>query len=206
MITLVDYGLGNLRAFQNIYKGLNIPVSVARTAVELEGAKKLILPGVGAFDWAMTRLNESGMRDALQSLVCVEGVPVLGVCVGMQMLANSSEEGEMEGLGWIEAEVRRLQGPESSQRLSLPHMGWNSAAVQRYNPLLAGLSQEAEFYFLHSYYFAPVRDRDSVATSHYGQDFVSVVNSENVFGTQFHPEKSHAWGVRLLKNFAELAD
>ena len=204
MITLVDYGLGNLKAFENIYKRLNVPISIASNAAELRSATKLILPGVGAFDWAMVKLNESGMRETLDTLVCEEAVPILGVCVGMQMLANRSEEGELDGLGWLDADVVKFKEVEDSVGVSLPQMGWNAVSVQRESPLFASLSEDAEFYFLHSYYFSPKNRNDVLSLSHYGNDFVSAVNSRNIYGTQFHPEKSHSWGVQLLKNFAEL--
>lgn len=204
MITLVDYGLGNLKAFENIYNSLNVPVSIARNAAELQSATKLILPGVGAFDWAMAKLNESGMRESLDTLVCEQAVPVLGVCVGMQMLANRSEEGQLDGLGWLDADVIKFKEVKGSVGVSLPQMGWNTMSVQRESPLFTNLAEDAEFYFLHSYYFLPKDRKDALSTSHYGSDFVSVVNFRNIFGTQFHPEKSHSWGVQLLKNFAEL--
>jgi len=204
LITLVDYGLGNLKAFQNIYKSLNVPVTVASTAAELHSATKLILPGVGAFDWAMSKLNESGMRESLDKLVLENAVPVLGICVGMQMLANQSEEGELDGLGWLDADVIKFKQVDGLAGVSLPQMGWNTLSVQRESLLFANLPDEAEFYFLHSYYFSPKDRNDALSISHYGNEFVSAVNSRNIYGTQFHPEKSHSWGVQLLKNFAKL--
>jgi len=204
LITLVDYGLGNLKAFKNIYRSLNVPVCIASTAAELKSATKLILPGVGAFDWAMTKLNESGMRGQLDTLVCEKAVPVLGVCVGMQMLANGSEEGKLDGLGWLDADVVKFKKVDGSAGVSLPQMGWNSISIQRESPLFVDLAEGAEFYFLHSYYFLSKDSGDALSISHYGNDFVSAVNSRNIYGTQFHPEKSHSWGIQLLKNFAEL--
>lgn len=202
MITIVNYGLGNVKAFENIYRRLGMPVSVASSTAGLTEATKLILPGVGAFDWAMKKLGDSGMQEKLDQLVSGERIPVLGVCVGMQMLANSSEEGRLDGLGWIDAEVRKIES--ESEELNLPHMGWNDLKVCRDTPLLSRLPEDPEFYFLHSYHFLPQAQEDIVATSLYGTDIVAVVQSGNVFGTQFHPEKSHAWGVQILKNFGEL--
>lgn len=203
MITLVDYGVGNIQAFAYIYRRLNIPVAVARTADQLESAVKIILPGVGAFDWAMTLLEASGMRACLDELVTVQKRPVLGVCVGMQMMAKRSEEGSLAGLGWINAEVRRFDDSSFSQKTHLPHMGWNSARPCDKQDLFKGM-EAPHFYFLHSYYFAPTNPGDTLATTDYNGPFTSAVRSGNVFGTQFHPEKSHQWGIQLLKNFAEL--
>ncbi|BBJ00641.1 imidazole glycerol phosphate synthase subunit HisH 2 [Ferrigenium kumadai] len=203
MITLVDYGLGNIQAFVNIYKRLNIPVTVAQTADALTAAERIILPGVGAFDWAMTRLNESGMRDCLDELVLVKKRPVLGVCVGMQMMARRSDEGKLPGLGWIDAEVVRFDEAGFSQKTHLPHMGWNDVQPRDSSILFNGMTSP-RFYFLHSYYFAARNADEVVAWTDYGISFASAVQSGNVFGTQFHPEKSHQWGVQLLKNFAEL--
>jgi glutamine amidotransferase len=203
MITLVDYGLGNIQAFANIYKRLNIPVSVAKSASELELSEKIILPGVGAFDWAMTKLNNSGMRDCLDRLVLDHRRPVLGVCVGMQMMARRSDEGEMQGLGWIDGEVLKLDASRLSDATRLPHMGWNDVHPTTEDSLFRSL-ESPRFYFLHSYYFQTERSADVLATTAYGAEFASAVARENVFGTQFHPEKSHQWGVSLLKNFAEL--
>ena len=202
MISIVDYGLGNVQAFANIYKRLNIPVTVARSAEDLRNADKVILPGVGAFDWAMTRLNDSGMRDTLESLVAAGRSQVLGVCVGMQMMARSSEEGTLEGLGWIDAEVRKFSIATPDGRL--PHMGWNDVAPRVGDGLFRELGTGAQFYFLHSYYVAPRNAGVVLAVTDYQQTFASSVGARNVYGVQFHPEKSHRWGIQLLRNFAEL--
>lgn len=204
MISIVDYGLGNVQAIAHIYKRLGVPVTLARSAGELAGAERLILPGVGAFDWAMTRLIESGMRDALDRLVLAERKPVLGICVGMQMMARRSDEGTIAGLGWIDAEVKRFDRATMPEHTLLPHMGWNDVSPRPGDPLFAGLEADARFYFLHSYYFQPSESADALATTNYGGVFVSAVRRDNVMGAQFHPEKSHQWGIQLLKNFAEL--
>ncbi len=202
MITLVNYGLGNIQAFANIYKRLNIPFEVAQTSEELAGAQKIILPGVGAFDWAMSRLEESGMRACLDELVLNRKRPVLGICVGMQMMARCSEEGELPGLGWIDAEVRRFDESAFCQKTRLPHMGWNDVSPVETKSLFNSIDSP-QFYFLHSYYFAPSNSVDVLATTDYNGSFTSAVQVGHMFGVQFHPEKSHQWGVQLLKNFAE---
>ena len=203
MIALVDYGLGNIHAFVNIYKSLNIPVVVADNAEKLDSADHVLLPGVGAFDWAMTKLNDSGMRSLLDDMVLVRKIPVLGVCVGMQMMAHRSDEGELPGLGWIDAEVKRFDETRFRQQTHLPHMGWNDVSPRDVECLFKGITAP-RFYFLHSYYFVPANQDDVLAMTDYSCSYPSAVRSGNVFGTQFHPEKSHQRGIQLLKNFAEL--
>lgn len=204
MIGIVDYGLGNIRAFENIYRRLGIDASPVRTGEELSRADRLILPGVGAFDWAMSCLKSSGMLDALNSRVLEEATPVLGVCVGMQIMGDSSDEGEATGLGWIPGRVERFEDRWFNQRTHLPHMGWNDIAPAVGEPLFEGI-EAPQYYFLHSYFFRPEKEEHAIARSHYGIDFASALRRGNIWATQFHPEKSHDWGVALLKNFAELA-
>jgi glutamine amidotransferase len=204
MITIINYGLGNVQAFANLYKRLNIPVAVATTAPDFKNATKLILPGVGAFDHAMELLDASGMRGTVDDLVLNQGMPVLGVCVGMQILAGSSEEGKLTGLGWIDGRVRRFDEKTLRQPARLPHMGWNDVVPKSGARLFSGLEQDSRFYFLHSYYFDCASNDNVLATSEYGIAFGCAVRSKNIYGVQFHPEKSHDYGVRLLKNFAEL--
>lgn len=200
MIAIIDYGLGNILAFRNVYERLNIPVAVARTAADLERSTKLILPGVGSFDHAMERLEASGMRPAIEDRVLRQGMPVLGICVGMQMLAAGSEEGKLPGLGWIGGTVKRFRGAA----LALPHMGWNDVVPTRPGGLFAGMEKDARFYFLHSYYFECRDPQDSLAVADYGGDYSCAVAHGAIHGVQFHPEKSHHWGVQLLRNFAEM--
>lgn len=205
LIAIVNYGLGNVQAFANIYKRLGMPVRVACSAKELQGdTDKIILPGVGAFDWAMSRLNESGMRPVLENLVILNKIPVLGVCVGMQILARRSDEGQMPGLGWIAGEVKKFGVDDRRQQVSLPHMGWNDVGPRDGACLFRGMEKDARFYFLHSYYFKPQRGEDTLSVTDYHGEFASGVRFGNVYGVQFHPEKSHGWGIHLLKNFAEL--
>lgn len=205
MITIIDYGLGNIKAFANIYERLNINVKIAKTKNDILGAEKLILPGVGAFDFAMSQLNSSGMRDAIEKEVISNKVPVLGVCVGMQMLANSSEEGELDGLGWIEGTVNKFDKKLlNSDLCRLPHMGWNNVNQSNKSNLFSNVPDLGRFYFLHSYYFNCNDNNNIISTSTYGSTFASAVNSNNIFGVQFHPEKSHFLGVQVLNNFAKL--
>lgn len=204
MITIADYGLGNILAFSNVYRRMNVPVNVARTAQELAGATKIVLPGVGSFDHAMELLDASGMRPTLDGLVLERQVPVLGICVGMQILARRSEEGQREGLGWIDGRVRALSAQTAATSLPLPHMGWNDIQPVGEQPLFRGMDGDARFYFLHSYFFECERHGDVAATASYGVDFACAVHRANVHGVQFHPEKSHHCGAALLQNFAEL--
>ena len=201
MIALVDYGLGNIQAFASIYRRLGICAQPISTAEALARASRIILPGVGAFDWAMEKLNNSGLREALDEAVMERKVPVLGVCVGMQMMAKQSEEGRAPGLGWVDAWVVRFDTSRFKQHTHLPHMGWNDACPISDHPLFAGLG-ESSFYFLHSYYFEPGTPDQVLSTTTYGGSFASAISAGNVYGTQFHPEKSHDAGIRLLKNFA----
>ena len=204
MITIIDYGVGNIFAFQNVYKRLDIPTKIAKSSQDLIDAEKLVLPGVGSFDFAMNQLNISGMREKLDELVLVKKIPVIGICVGMQIMGNRSDEGELEGLNWIDSEILKFDERLINQRTKLPHMGWNDVIPVKNHPLFIGLEKEAIFYFLHSFYFKCNNPEDSIAVSDYGISFSSAVNRENIFGIQFHPEKSHQFGEQLLHNFAKL--
>lgn len=204
MIAIVDYGLGNVHAIANIYKRLDLPCRLARQAEDFADASHIVLPGVGAFDWAMARLDASGMRDALDDAVLQRKKPVLGICVGMQMLARRSDEGSAAGLGWIDADVKHLDPGSADAPRQLPHMGWNDVQPMDRQGLFAGFEESPRFYFLHSYYFAPHHPADCLAEADYGARFACAVRHGHVHGVQFHPEKSHAWGIQLLKNFASL--
>jgi len=202
MITIVNYGSGNIQAICNIYSRLSIPVVVASTPEELRKGEKIILPGVGAFDQAMGELERSGLRVALDDCVLERRRPILGICVGMQLLANRSEEGMLPGLGWIDGVVKRFEPARFLQGTRLPHMGWNTAEPVRKDPLLTGVDLETGFYFLHSYYFSCMNPGDVLARTDYGGHYASVVNRGNIYGVQFHPEKSHQAGIQVLRNFA----
>lgn len=202
MITIVNYGSGNIEAISNIYKRANIEYHVAESPEELENAEKLILPGVGAFDRTMQQLIDSGLKSKLDELVLTKKIPVLGICVGMQIMANSSEEGELKGLGWIDGEVKKFDISTFTHKPHVPHMGWNSIKPQKKNNLLKNIDEEQGFYFLHTYYFSCNQPENILAETTYGTSFTSAVCNNNVYGTQFHPEKGHHNGVQLLKNFA----
>jgi len=204
MIAIIDYGLGNIKAFANVYSTLNIPVTIAKKSTDIKSADKIILPGVGAFDYAMQRLNDSGMRETLDEIVMMQKIPVIGICVGMQMLCKGSEEGNLPGLGWIDGEVKKFILPPGSNKMRIPHMGWNTIKPLKAVQLLDGLDKGSRFYFLHSYYFKCNNFKNVIAVTDYQGEFESIVNNENVYGVQCHPEKSHGWGVRLLENFAKL--
>lgn len=204
MIAIIDYGLGNVRAFANVYKSLNMPFKLASSSNDLKDATKIILPGVGAFDYAMKRLHESGMQDTLNELVLNGKVPVLGICVGMQILAHSSQEGTLPGLGWVDGVVKKFDTSTLNHGMLLPHMGWNNVQPLGNHKLFEGLDGSSTFYFLHSYYFhCHIKDH-VIATTDYGGQFASACGVGNIYGVQFHPEKSHQWGIQLLKNFGEL--
>lgn len=206
MVGIIDYGVGNISAFRNIYKQLNIPVKIVSKETDLTDVEKIILPGVGHFDYAMTRFHDSGMVEKINQMVIHENTPVVGICVGMQMMAKRSDEGILPGLGWIDAEVKKFDSSLTvgQTKLPLPHMGWNDIRSERTTPILTGLENDAQFYFLHSYYFVCNDENDRIASTNYGADFTCAANHKNVYGVQFHPEKSHKYGIQLLKNFAEL--
>ena len=204
MIGVLDYGSGNIAAITHIYSRLNIDCKVVRTCSDLAQTTKIVLPGVGAFDKTMELLDNSGMRNHLDRLILDESIPVLGVCVGMQIMANRSQEGEREGLGWINAEIVRLETSQLTAKPLLPHMGWNSITPARDNTIFDGVDCAKGFYFLHSYCFKCKHEADVLCYTDYGQTFPSAVHHGNIFGFQFHPEKSHLNGINIFKNFAAI--
>ena len=202
MITIVDYGMGNLGSIQNMFKRIKVESEITGDVDRISAAKKILLPGVGAFDAAMQRINESGLKKVLDKKAKVEKTPVLGICLGMQLLTNTSEEGKLPGLGWIDAETVRFQFADPS--LKVPHMGWNLVYKKNGSPLIQDLPEEPRFYFVHSYRVQCKNPADVLTTTSYGIDFHSIIQHENIYGAQFHPEKSHKFGMRLLENFARL--
>lgn len=203
MLVIVDYGIGNLASVHNMFKKIGVKeVVVSNDENIIAKATRILLPGVGAFDAGMSNLENSGLIQTLNQKALIEKVPVLGICLGMQLLTKCSEEGVKKGLGWIEAETLKFNlNPEL--KLKVPHMGWNYIKVQKQNPLIA-LESKHRFYFVHSYYVKCIDESQSLATSNFGFDFTCMVNKENIFGAQFHPEKSLKFGMKLLENFSKL--
>lgn len=205
MICIVDYGVGNIQAFLNLFKRLGVEARRAVKPEALTGAVRLVLPGVGHFDHAMQRLNDSGMRPKLEELVLGAQVPVVGICVGMQLLAQGSDEGNLPGLNWVPGRVRAFATQPKSADLPMPHMGWNDLQPRAHSKLFSkGFEESAQFYFLHSYFFDAEDKQDVAATANYGLDFDAAVSRGHIHGVQCHPEKSHHWGEQLLKNFVAL--
>jgi glutamine amidotransferase len=194
--------MGNLGSVANMLKKVGGACEIAATYTQVANASKILLPGVGRFDAAMSRLEELGWANVLREKART-GTPILGICLGMQLLAEHSEEGNAAGLGLIPGEVRRFRFDGQAQ-LRVPHMGWNRVHICKRHPLVNSLDQTAKFYFVHSYYFECREQRDHLLTTPYGQHFTSAVQRENIMGVQFHPEKSHRYGMLLLKNFVEL--
>ncbi|NYT78463.1 imidazole glycerol phosphate synthase subunit HisH [Alcaligenaceae bacterium] len=204
MIAILDYGMGNIASIQNMMRRVGGDAVITSDLKNVEGLSGIILPGVGAFDNAMQKLNASGIADVLRYFVLEQKTPFLGVCLGMQLLFESSEEGKLPGLGFIRGEVRRFTGPDfDSGKLKIPHMGWNVVQPREDAALFAGLDQEPRFYFVHSYHVVCADDRDIAATCNYGYDFTCSVHKENIYAAQFHPEKSHRFGMKVFENFME---
>jgi imidazole glycerol-phosphate synthase subunit HisH len=198
-ISIVNYGVANVGSMLNMMRKLGIPAEAISTPDEVARAEKIILPGIGAFDHGMKALTNLGLTEPLRRRVLDDRMPLLGVCLGMQMLGNGSEEGTLRGLDLIGGQCRRFQ----ANGIRVPHMGWNELAIRRPGGLLQGLD-EARFYFVHSYHFVCDDAQDELAMSHYGIDFTAAVNRGRVWGVQFHPEKSHRFGMALLRNFVAL--
>jgi glutamine amidotransferase len=203
MIAIVDFGMGNIGSIANMLKKVGAASKISSDPADIEAADKLILPGVGTFDNAMRNLTERGLIALLNKEVLLRKKPVLGLCLGMQLFTRRSEEGQLPGLSWLNAETVRFRFDESNAQLRIPQMGWNTIQIRRPHPLLADLGTDARFYFVHTYYVSCADAESILAETNYGLDFTSVVARENILGAQFHPEKSHKFGMRLLKNYAE---
>ena len=201
MIAIIDNNLGNLGSMSNMLRKIGAPAVVTSDAAEIERASKLILPGVGAFDTGMRNLSQRGLLEVLRYKALVEQVPILGVCLGMQLMAKHSEEGREAGLGWVDADVVRFQNAGDPQ-FKIPNMGWNSVRPAKEHHLIGDLGEESRFYFVHSYFLRCANADDVLLTAEYGCEFVAGFQHRNVMGVQFHPEKSHKYGMRLLANFA----
>ena len=204
MIGIVDYGSGNIQAIANIYKKLNISHKIISNPDDLFLANRLILPGVGSFDETMKELINSGLKLKLDDLVMNKNIPVLGICVGMQIMSNESEEGNLPGLGWIEGKVKKFDISKMSEKPFIPHMGWNKIFRCEENSIFNGIDNDIGFYFVHSYFFECKNKNNQLSSTLYGIEFSSSIFKNNIYGTQFHPEKSHGNGVKLLYNFATM--
>lgn len=201
MITIVDYGMGNLGSIVNMFKRIGVKAQITSDKDTIDKARKIVLPGVGAFDAAMAKIEQSGLRGVLDQKALEEKVPVLGVCLGMQLLTLGSEEGKLPGLGWIDAYTKKFPKLDG---LKVPHMGWNSALPSSSCELNQDLSEEPSFYFVHSFYVEARERKNSMMRTFHGLEFDSGIHKDNVYGVQFHPEKSHKYGMQLFKNFSNI--
>jgi glutamine amidotransferase len=204
MIIIIDYGLGNLGSMANMLKKIGAVAVVSSDPSAIGAANKLILPGVGSFDEGMKNLKTRGLLQVLNKRVLEDKIFILGVCLGMHLFTKKSEEGKIAGLGWIDAETVRFKFDGEKEKLKIPHMGWNTIKVKKESTLFRDPFPEMRFYFVHSYHAVCLKDDDILTETHYGYDFTSSFQRENIIGVQFHPEKSHKFGMKLLKNFAEL--
>lgn len=205
MIVILNYNIGNLSSIKNMLKKGGITdVLISDNPEDINKADKLILPGVGHFDYGMSQLRNTLFFDLMNKRVLEDKVPVLGVCLGAQLLTESSEEGSEKGLGWIKAKTRRFQTQKMATALKVPHMGWSDVHIQKQSRLFEGMEKEENrFYFVHTYHVVCEDATDELVRTHYGYDFTAGIERENVVGVQFHPEKSHKFGMRLLYNFAK---
>lgn len=201
MITIIDYGMGNIDSVVNMFYHIGAKCEVTADPSRINLATHILLPGVGAFDAAMDKITKLGICDILKEKALHQKVPLLGICLGMQLLTRGSEEGTRPGFGWIPADTRRLPGELG---IKIPHMGWNVAVRTRPCALTDRLEGEIRFYFVHTYCVKTDDPHDTVMQTRYGTDFAAAVQRDNIMGVQFHPEKSHRFGMQLLRNFAEL--
>ncbi len=201
MITIIDYDMGNSRSIVNMLNRIGVSAEITRDHSKINESKKIILPGVGSFDAAMTNLKKYNLIDILNKKVLLDKIPVLGICLGMQLLTDSSEEGDMDGLGWIQGKTIKFT---PSINIKVPHMGWNLVTPKSDSKLCKDINVDSRFYFVHSYYVKVLNKVDSCMQTNYSLLFDSAVERENIFGVQFHPEKSHKYGMQVLKNFSEI--
>jgi imidazole glycerol-phosphate synthase subunit HisH len=202
MVVVVNYGVGNIGSILNMLKKVGVEAVGSSAETDICAAEKLILPGVGAYDTAMAKIESVGLIPMLRDRVLNAGVPLLGICLGMQLLTKGSEEGSRRGLGWVDAQVVRFEKEKASGDIRIPHMGWNKVKPMQDHPLFRNLEDKARFYFVHSYHVVCGKER-VLSTTTYGYEFVSAMIQDNILGVQFHPEKSHKFGFQLLKNFVE---
>jgi imidazole glycerol-phosphate synthase subunit HisH len=204
MITIIDFGVGNLGSILNMCKRVDHHALVTSDIGEIKKASRLILPGVGSYDNGMKKLKEYDLIPVLNELVLGKKIPLLGICLGMQLLAKRSEEGELSGLGWIDAYFKKFSFSSESSHLKIPHTGWNIVESTKPNSLIPVNQNEQRFYFVHSYHAVCNHADDIMATTHHGYEFTAAFSHENIYGVQFHPEKSHRFGMALMKKFLDL--
>lgn len=204
MVVIIDYKMGNLGSIKNMLKKIGVSAVISSEAIDIEKAERLILPGVGAFEGGIRNIGQLGLLPILYEKVIKRKTPLLGICLGMQLLTKRSEEGKLSGLGWIEGETVRFSFDPKQTGLRIPHMGWNNVNILRRDSLFKESEDDARFYFVHSYHVICDRREDVLSVTNHGYDFVSSFQKENIMGVQFHPEKSHKFGLKLLKNFVEL--
>jgi glutamine amidotransferase len=202
MIVIINYGLGNLGSIKNMFKKIGVESIITSDHKLISKADKLVLPGVGNFGKGMYELEKSGLRELLDTLVLKNKIPILGICLGMQLMTNESEESESKGLGWIPSKT--LKFDFDSVSMKVPHMGWNTVEVSNENKLINKSNEEIRYYFVHSYYVKVSEEKDSIAKTKYGISFDSAFSRDNIYGVQFHPEKSHKFGMNLLRNFSNI--
>lgn len=201
MITIINYGMGNLGSVQNMLKRIGVKSKITSDLKEIEAAEKILLPGVGSFDAAISKIDELNLRPVLTYKAKDEKIPFLGICLGMQLLTYGSEEGVLKGLGFVPAKTIKFQQTEG---IKIPHMGWNFVKANTPSKLCEGFTDEYRFYFVHSYKVVCEQNENSILKTNHGGDFDSAIQNENVYGTQFHPEKSHKYGMHLLSNFSKI--
>ncbi len=201
MIVIVDYGMGNLHSVQKAFKRVGADAVITNDAGEIVKADKIILPGVGHFKKGMENLQKLGLIEILNKKVLKDGVPFLGICLGAQLITRHSEEGDAVGLSWVNAKTLRF---DADKKLKIPHMGWNSISIKKKSDLLNGLDNDSQFYFVHSYYIECENNDEAIGITSYGREFVCALQKGNIYGVQFHPEKSHDSGLRIIKNFLNM--
>lgn len=203
MITIIDYNTGNLGSIKNMLKRLGIASQITNDISKIEQAEKLILPGVGHFDYGMKNLHASGVVNMLNQKVLENKTPILGICLGVQLLTEASEEGTEKGLGWIKGKTIAFDKTKLAANQKVPHMGWTDVANYQQSKLFEGMFDEPRFYFVHSYHLSLEDKNDCLVTANYGYEFSAGIEHQNILGTQFHPEKSHKFGMKILENFAK---
>lgn len=201
MIIIVDYQIGNIGAIVNMFKKIGAETTISSNIKDIAKANKLILPGVGAFDAGIRNLNRLNLVRVLNKKILKQKIPILGICLGMQLFTKKSEEGKLPGLSWIDAETIKFKFNKSQVNLKIPHMGWNNITIKKQSQILKDMHQNTRFYFVHSYHVVCNKDQDILTTTYHGYNFASMVQRNNIIGVQFHPEKSHKFGMKLLENF-----